>query len=61
MHSAKLVVADSAFGRMGFADAAVALASESPVLVLTDDLALSVALTQRGVDTINFNHLRTLD
>ena|SRR5579862_5297826 len=60
-HSAKLVVTDSAFGRLGFADAAVALASESPMLVLTDDLELSVALTQRGVDTINFNHLRNLD
>ncbi len=59
--SGKAVVADSAFARLGFADAAVALASESPMLVLTDDLTLSVALTQRGIDSINFNHLRTFE
>jgi hypothetical protein len=34
-------------------------ASGSQMLVLTDDLQLHLALVNRGVDSINFNHLRT--
>jgi len=59
VHPSKAVVSDSAFARLGFADVAIALASARPMLVVTDDLALWLTLTSRGIDAINFNHLRT--
>jgi hypothetical protein len=58
MHDGRGVVADADFARLGFADVAIALVSEA-LLVLTDDLALWLTLTKRGIDAINFNHLRT--
>jgi predicted nucleic acid-binding protein len=53
------VVADAAFERLGLTDAAVATLCRRSMLVLTDDLQLYLALLDRGVDSINFNHIRT--
>jgi hypothetical protein len=61
MHISKLVIADPAFAHLGLADTAIALASGTPMLVLTDDLTLWRTLTDRGIDAINFNHLRTFE
>jgi hypothetical protein len=54
------VVEDSAFIHLGLADAAIAMASRHNFLVLTDDLDLHRALTQRGADALNFDHVRQL-
>jgi hypothetical protein len=53
------IVSDAAFNRLGLADAAITTLCRRNVLVLTDDLALYLGLTERGVDVINFNHIRT--
>jgi hypothetical protein len=43
------VVSDQSFQRPGPTDAAI---------VLTDDLTLEITLQRRGVDAVNFNHIR---
>jgi hypothetical protein len=43
---------------LGLADSALAIESDNGALVLTDDLSLCAALQNRGLDAINFNHLR---
>jgi len=53
------IVSDAAFSRLGLADAAIATLCRRSLLVLTDDLELYHALTTRGFDAINFNHIRT--
>ena len=57
-HESRLVVKDPAFSRLGLADAAVAVASQNNILVLTDDLDLYRTLAERGADALNFNHVR---
>lgn len=52
------VVSDRSFPRLGLTDAAITLISRYNYLVLTDDLTLKITLQQRGVDAINFNHIR---
>ncbi len=52
------IVSDAAFNRLGLADAAITTLCRRSMLVLTDDLPLYLGLTQRGVDVINFNHIR---
>ena len=52
----KLVVSDPCFIQLGLTDAAIA---RQRLLVLTVDLDLYLLLEQRGVDVINFNHIRT--
>ena len=52
------VVSDGSFQRLGLTDAAIALISRHNHLVLTDDLTLEITLHRRGVDAINFNHIR---
>jgi hypothetical protein len=54
------VVEDPFFSRLGLADAAIAMACRKSLLVLTDDLDLHRALTLRGADALNFNHIRQL-
>jgi hypothetical protein len=55
-----LVVQDTSFEDLGLADAGISLLSRRlGFLVLTDDLNLHLALAKRGVDTLNFNHIRT--
>lgn len=53
------IMTDTAFDRLGLADAAIAALCRRSMLVLTDDLELHVSLLNRGVDSINFNHIRT--
>ena len=45
------------FSRLGLADSSI-LSCPTDLTVLTDDLHLYLALQRRGVDVINFNHLR---
>lgn len=53
------IVAHETFDRLGLADAAIVTLCRRSMLVLTDDLELHIALLNRRVDTINFNHIRT--
>lgn len=46
------------FRRIGLTDAGVVLMAQKGLAVLTDDLPLYLALQRRGVEAINFNHLR---
>jgi hypothetical protein len=48
------------FSRLGLTDVGIALLAEGNVPVLTDDFDLDVLLSKRGVDVINFNHIRPL-
>jgi len=53
------VVQEDSFQSLGLADAAITLATRHDFLVLTGDLELYITLLKRGVDSINFNHIRT--
>ena len=55
----RTVMAEPTFAALGLTDAAIMLAAKRPMLVLTDDLELYRVLFHRGVDVINFNHLRS--
>ena len=46
------------FSRLGLADASILSCPTEGLTVLTDDLHLYLALQRRGVEVINFNHLR---
>jgi hypothetical protein len=48
------------FDRFGLSDTAIESVAWRGMLVLTDDLDLYHILCQRGVDAINFNHIRTV-
>jgi len=54
----RAVVADVSFMRLGLTDAAIAMFSRRNLLVLTLDLDLFLMLQRRGVDVVNFNHIR---
>ena len=54
------LVRDVCFERLGLTDAAIATLCRRDVLVLTDDLDLHATLILRGVDALNFNHVRVL-
>lgn len=54
------VMADATFVSFGLTDAAIRLIADRPALVLTDDLPLFHYLSRKGLDAINFNHLRVL-
>jgi len=54
----RAVVADAAFMRLGLTDAAISMLCRRNLLVLTVDLGLWDTLQRRGVDAVNFNHLR---
>ncbi len=47
------------FARFGIADTAISLVAKNRFLVLTEDFALYNLLSTRGIDAINFNHIRT--
>ncbi|MBE9063029.1 PIN domain-containing protein [cf. Phormidesmis sp. LEGE 11477] len=47
------------FLKYGLTDCGIADIAQSKYLVLTDDLRLASYLHQKGIDTINFNNLRT--
>jgi rRNA-processing protein FCF1 len=58
--TSRLLVGDPAFKRLGLTDAAIATVCSRGVLVLTADAELHVALQERGIDALNFNHIRSL-
>src|ERR1035437_820999 len=58
--TSRLLVGDPAFKRLGLTDAAIATVCSRGVLVLTADAELHVALQERGIDALNFNHIRPL-
>jgi hypothetical protein len=53
-----LIAADPRFPDLGLTDAAILMAARGKCLVLTADLELHLALQARGIDAINFNHIR---
>jgi hypothetical protein len=55
----RVVARNKHFSRLGLTDAAISTLG-SEMLVLTDDLDLWLALTNDGLDAINFNHIRAL-
>lgn len=58
--TAKEIAAHPLFARLGLGDAATATVYASGVLVLTADAILWTALQNRGVDAVNFRHVRKL-
>jgi hypothetical protein len=58
--ASRLLVGDPAFERCGLTDAAVAAVCSRGILVLTTDLRLHLALQERDIDVLNFNHIRSL-
>jgi len=58
--TSRLIVGDPAFRRLGLTDAAIATVCSRGVLVLTADAQLHVALQERDIDALNFNHIRPL-
>ena len=58
--TSRLLVSDPAFKRLGLTDAAIAAVCSRGVLVLTADAQLHVALQERDIDALNFNHIRPL-
>ena len=55
----KRIASHTDFPRFGLADTALIMIAPGNHLVLTDELPLFGLLQKRGVDVINFNHLRT--
>lgn len=49
------------FTRFGLTDCGILELARNQYLVLTDDLKLAVHLQSQNIDTVNFNHLRTLN
>jgi hypothetical protein len=49
---------ESCFPKFGLTDAGIVESAKGKFLVLTDDFRLAGYLKRRGIDVINFNHLR---
>jgi hypothetical protein len=60
-HPCRSLANDQGFLRFGLTDTGIAMAAPGKYLVLTDDLALFGLLAKRGVDVLNFNHVRTFE
>src|ERR1017187_314197 len=58
--ASRLLVDDPAFERFGLTDAAIATVCSRGILVLTTDARLQLALQERDIDALNFNHIRPL-
>lgn len=56
--AANQIAASPSFPRFGLTDVAISLVAPGNYLVLTADFALAGHLNSRGVDVVNFNHLR---
>jgi uncharacterized protein YaiI (UPF0178 family) len=56
----RTIVLAPVFEDLGLTDAAIAMVCSRGILVLTADLPLQLALQHRGVDALNFNHLRPI-
>jgi hypothetical protein len=50
--------ADRTFLRLGLTDATISRLADSPFPVLTTDFDLWRSLSDRGIDALNFNHIR---
>ena len=59
--AATSLVQSDAFARFGLTDTAIGALASKGFLVLTVDFPLAGYLEKRGVDAINFNHLRQLN
>jgi hypothetical protein len=59
--ASRVIVGNPVFDRLGLTDAAVATVSARGILVLTTDLQLQLALQDRDIDVLNFNHVRALE
>jgi hypothetical protein len=46
------------FQRLGVTDSSVLFLAKEKLLVLTEDIHLYLALSHRGVEALNFNHVR---
>ncbi|MBI5434481.1 MAG: hypothetical protein HZA52_16725 [Planctomycetes bacterium] len=51
---------DACFRRLGLTDAGICVLSETGVSVVTLDAMLADELARRGVDVLNFHHVRSL-
>ena len=58
--TSRALVADPIFERLGLTDAAIATVCSRGILVLTADVALQLAVQQRGADALNFGHIRQI-
>jgi hypothetical protein len=58
--TARVLAAHPLFERLGLTDAAIATVCARETLILTADLELALALQNRGIDALNFNHVRQL-
>jgi hypothetical protein len=56
--ASRVIVEDPSFEGFGLTDAAIASASSRGLLVLTTDTRPHLVLQTRGIDALNFNHLR---
>lgn len=56
----KVIAKQEMFFRFGLTDCGIMYLAKDKYLVLTDDLKLSLYLKAQGIDTINFNNLRSL-
>ncbi|WP_017324244.1 PIN domain-containing protein [Synechococcus sp. PCC 7336] len=54
------LVKSTEFSRFGLTDCGILELPVGQYLILTDDLRLTDSLQKRGVDVVNFNHLRPL-
>ena len=55
-----IVARHNAFSRFGLTDCGIMLLAKDKYLILTDDLKLHLYMKALGIDTINFNNLRSL-
>ena len=55
-----MITSHEPFSRFGLTDCGIMLLAKNKYLVLTDDLKLHLYLKAMGIDTVNFNNLRTL-
>lgn len=58
--SAQQLAETTFFERFGLADASIATVCSLGIPVITVDLELHAALASRGLDALNFNHLRAM-
>ena len=56
----RVLMDDPLFTRLGLADVAIAKVRARGTIVLTSDLKLQLALQQRGLEALNFNHVRMM-
>ena len=59
-HSSNSLRTHDSFVKFGLADASIHECAEHGRLVLTDDARLADFLGRRGIDVLNFNHIRQL-